>query len=36
MSTKGADARHQAEKEVVSSLGGALDGAAVLREFLNE
>jgi MoaE-MoaD fusion protein len=32
-SAKGADARHQTEKELVSSSGGALDPAPVLREF---
>ena len=31
---KGATARHQSGKKLASSLGGATDIAAVLREFL--
>jgi hypothetical protein len=33
-SAKGADARRQTAKKLARSLGGALDTAAVLREFL--
>jgi hypothetical protein len=33
-SAKGADARRQTAKQLAGSFGGALDTAAVLREFL--